>query len=144
MSAVADGAQAAVAQAAVGGAAATGAAAGFNPYLALLLMVLLNTAGQILVKRGAIRIRSHRGIGHLLRTMVNWPLALGGLSVIAAPILYMYALAHLPLSIGYSFSGLTYLLVVLTGHLLLKERITLYHIAGTLCILAGLSVWNLT
>lgn len=114
------------------------------PYLALLLMVLLNTAGQILVKRGAIRIRSHRGIAHLLRTMLNWPLALGGLSVVAAPLLYMYALSHLPLSIGYSFSGLTYLLVVLTGHLLLKERITLYHIAGTLCILAGLSIWNLS
>ena len=107
-------------------------------------MVLLNTAGQILVKRGAIRISIHRGLGYLLRSMANWPLILGGLSVVAAPVLYMYALAHLPLSIGYSFSGLTYLLVVLTGHLLLKERITLYHIAGTLCILAGLSIWNLS
>lgn len=118
--------------------------AALTPYLALLLMVLLNTAGQILVKRGAIRISIHRGFGHLLSTMLNWPLALGGLAVIAAPILYMYALVHLPLSIGYSFSGLTYLLVVLTGHLLLKERITLYHIAGTLSILAGLSIWNLS
>ncbi len=114
-----------------------------DPYFALLLMVVLNTAGQILVKRGAIRIKIHRGFLNLLRTMANWPLALGGLSVIAGPVLYMYALSYLPLSIGYSFSGLTYLLVVLTGHLLLKERITLYHIAGTLCILTGLSIWNL-
>ncbi|MFW6360997.1 MAG: EamA family transporter [Spirochaetota bacterium] len=135
MSAAADGTQAAV---------AAGAAAGFDPYLALLFMVLLTTAGQILAKRGALRISIRHGFGRLLRTMANWPLALGGLSVVAAPVLYMYALSHLPLSIGYSFSGLTYLLVVLTGHLLLKERITLYHIAGTLCILAGLSVWNLT
>jgi len=75
--------------------------------------------------------------------MLNWPLALGGLSVIAGPLLYMYALTKVELSVGYSFSGLTYLLVILGGHLLLKERITLYHVLGTLSILAGLTVWNM-
>ena len=114
-----------------------------NPYIALLLMVLLNTLGQLLVKRGAIRIETHLGTAQLIRSMVNWPLALGGLSVIAGPLLYMYALTKVELSVGYSFSGLTYLMVILGGHLLLKERITLYHVCGTLSILAGLAVWNM-
>ena len=114
-----------------------------NPYIALLLMVLLNTLGQLLVKRGAVRIDIHLGTAHLIRSMINWPLALGGLSVIAGPVLYMYALTKVELSVGYSFSGLTYLMVVLGGHLLLKERITIYHILGTLTILAGLMVWNM-
>jgi drug/metabolite transporter (DMT)-like permease len=114
-----------------------------NPYIALLLMVLLNTLGQLLVKRGAVRIDIHLGLAHLIHSMVCWPLALGGLSVIAGPMLYMYALTKVELSVGYSFSGLTYLLVVLGGHLLLKERITLYHVLGTLAIIAGLTVWNM-
>jgi len=114
-----------------------------NPYIALLLMVLLNTLGQLLVKRGAVRIESRLGRVQLIRSMINWPLALGGLSVIAGPLLYMYALTKVELSVGYSFSGLTYLLVILGGHLLLKERITLYHVLGTLSILAGLTVWNM-
>lgn len=114
-----------------------------NPYVALLLMVLLNTLGQLLVKRGAVRIETHLGTAQLIRSMVNWPLALGGFSVIAGPLLYMYALTKVELSVGYSFSGLTYLMVILGGHLLLKERITLYHVLGTLSILAGLTVWNM-
>src|SRR6056297_3522914 len=114
-----------------------------NPYVALLFMVMLNTIGQLLVKRGAVRIDIHLGTAHLLRSMLNWPLALGGLSVIAGPVLYMYALTKVELSVGYSFSGLTYLMVVLGGHLLLKERITLYHVLGTLTILGALAVWNM-
>lgn len=114
-----------------------------NPYIALLLMVLLNTLGQLLVKRGAVRIDIHLGPARLIRSMINWPLALGGLSVIAGPVLYMYALTKVELSVGYSFSGLTYLMVVLSGHLLLKERIGIYHVLGTLTILAGLMVWNM-
>lgn len=115
-----------------------------NPYMALLLMVVLNTAGQLLVKKGALRLVMHRGIPAFLKSGFNFYLAGGGLSVVAAPLLYMYALSKLELNVGYSFSGLTYLVVVLSGHFILHEKITLYHIGGSLAILAGLAIWNIT
>lgn len=112
-------------------------------YASLLLMVFLNTLGQLLVKRGALKIVMHRGFWTMLKSMVNLNLALGSLAVVAAPLLYMYALTMVELNIGYSFSGLTYLSVVLSGHLILHEKITLYHILGSLVILAGLTIWNI-
>jgi len=114
-----------------------------NPYIALLLMVILNTVGQLLVKKGALRLVLHRGFLELVKSSINPYLLLGGGSVIAAPLLYMYALSKVELNVGYSFSGLTYLSVVLSGHLLLHEKISLYHIGGSLAILAGLTIWNI-
>jgi drug/metabolite transporter (DMT)-like permease len=113
-------------------------------YGALVLMVFLNTLGQLLVKRGAVKIVLRNGFAALVRSMLNLYLLLGCASVVLAPLLYMYALSILDLSVGYSFTGLTYVSVVLSGHLLLHERITLYHIAGALVILAGLTIWNIT
>lgn len=115
-----------------------------NPYAALLLMVVLNTVGQLLVKKGALRLVLHRGIPAFLKSGLNLFLIGGGLSAAAAPLLYMYALSKLELNVGYSFSGLTYLSVVLSGHFFLREKITLYHIGGSLAILAGLVIWNIT
>ncbi len=106
-------------------------------------MVFLNTVGQLLVKRGAVKLVVYRGLLKLLKSMFNIQLFLGAMAVILGPLLYMYALSKVELNVGYSFSGLTYLSVVLSGHLLLHEKITLYHIGGSLAILAGLMIWNL-
>ena len=115
-----------------------------NPYAALLGMVCLNTLGQLLVKRGSGRILTGNGAISLVKSMVNLYLVLGSFSVITAPLLYMYALSKIDLSAAYSFSGLTYVSVVISGHLLLHEKITHYHIIGSLVILAGLTIWNIT
>jgi len=115
-----------------------------NPYAALLCMVVLSTMGQLLVKRGSGRLITGKGARALIGSLANGPLLAGVLSVISAPLLYMYALSKVELSIGYSFSGLTYLSIVVCGHLVLREKITLYHILGSLAILAGLTIWNIT
>ncbi|HDQ13693.1 MAG TPA: hypothetical protein ENN41_02625 [Sediminispirochaeta sp.] len=112
-------------------------------YAALLLMVLMNTLGQILVKKGAVQLDLHLGWKKFLKSLYT-PYLIGGvLAVVLGPLLYMYALTEVELNVAYSFSGLTYLSVVISGHLLLHERITYYHIAGSLAILAGLTVWNI-
>lgn len=113
-------------------------------YGALFLMVFLNTVGQLFVKRGAVRIDIKNGFREMIKSMINLPLFLGGISAALAPLLYMYALSKLELSVGYSFTGLTYLCVVLSGHLLLHEKITAHHILGSLVILVGLTIWNMT
>ncbi|MFO7849565.1 MAG: EamA family transporter [Spirochaetia bacterium] len=113
-----------------------------NGYLALMLMVLLTTAGHLLVKRGSARIDFTEGVKRGVVSMAN-PYTLSGAAAVAgAPLLYMYALSELTLSTAYGFSGLTYAGVVAGGRLFLGERITLYHISGSLVILAGLALWN--
>lgn len=111
-------------------------------YTALLLMVVLTTAGQFLIKLGSPYIDFSRGFLRGLRSMANARTLAGGAAVIGAPLLYMYALSLLPLSTAYGFSGLSYVGVVAGSRLLLGERITPYHISGSLVILIGLALWN--
>jgi drug/metabolite transporter (DMT)-like permease len=113
-----------------------------SAYGALTLMVLLTTTGQVLLKRGARRIDFSAGASRGFRSMCNRATLLGGLAAAAAPLLYIYALTKLPLSMAYGFSGLGYVGVVLAGRFFLKERITLYHVFGSLAILCGLAIWN--
>ena len=111
-------------------------------YAALLAMVVLTTAGQMLLKKGSHRIDFSPGLAAGLRSMCNPVTLFGGLSVAGAPVLYMYALSLLPLSTAYGFSGLSYVGVVLGSRIFLGERVTLYHISGSLVILAGFALWN--
>ena len=111
-------------------------------YAALWLMVLLTSAGQLLVKRGSVRIDFSRGLLAGLCTMANSSTLLGAVAVAGAPLLYMYALSSLPLSTAYGFSGLTYIGVVTGSRLFLREKVTLYHIFGSIVILGGLIIWN--
>ena len=111
-------------------------------YAALLLMVVLTTAGQLLLKDGSRRITFSRGVWSGLASMANPGTLLGGATAAAGPLLYMYALSKLPLATAYGFSGLGYVGVVVGSRLVLKEHITHYHIFGSLVILAGLIIWN--
>lgn len=111
-------------------------------YAALALMVLLTTTGQLFLKGGSQRIDFSRGFVRGLRSMANFRTLLGGVTVVAAPLLYMYALSLLPLSTAYGFTGLGYVGVVLGSRIVLEEKITLYHIYGSLVILSGLILWN--
>ncbi|MFP4179349.1 MAG: EamA family transporter [Spirochaetaceae bacterium] len=113
-----------------------------NGYWALMLMVILTTTGQLLVKRGSASIDFAGGIRRGVVSMANPYTISGAAAVAGAPLLYMYALSKLSLSVAYGFSGLSYLGVVAAGRLFLGERITLYHISGSLVILAGLALWN--
>jgi len=112
--------------------------------LVLLLAVAgLTALGQVLVKKGALRIISGRGMVLLVRSFFNIPLMTGAASVLAAPLLYFAALRKIPLLYAYSFSALSYPLVLLGARLLLKENLTARHWLGVASVCAGLVVWNL-
>jgi len=52
-------------------------------------------------------------------------------------ILWLLALPHLPLSIAYSFSGLTIALVTMSGVLILHESLSIPQLSGIALILGG-------
>lgn len=111
-------------------------------YLKLLVMILAVSAGQVFMKIGAGRVIRQDG-RLILRSFLNPFLIAGGASVLLTPLLYFSALRDISLSAAYGFTGLTYIIVFLFSWLLLKEKITLLHLAGILCIAGGFTLWNL-
>jgi len=111
-------------------------------YLLLCIMILLTAGSQILVKRGALRIKTGQGAGLLIRSAFNIPLVIGTAAVVAAPVFYINALSLLPLNRAFSFNGLGYVLVIILSRFFLHEKLSLFHITGGLCILSGFIIWN--
>lgn len=106
-------------------------------------MVVLTSLSQILIKTGSQKIITKSGTAVLIKTFLNPYIITGMAFVAAAPLLYFSALSRLPLNAAFSFNGLGYIIVIILGGLVLKERISVFHIAGGLLILGGFVVWNM-
>jgi len=111
-------------------------------YVSLLIMVLLTSAGQLLVKQGAETIHYNKGLRYFIKTFINKHIILGASAVLVAPVFYIYALIHIQLSVAYSFTALIYIFVFLGSWLVLKERTNLYHFFGVLFIFLGVLIFN--
>ncbi len=113
-----------------------------HSYVKLLVMIILTSLSQIFIKAGSGKIVTGRGTGMLIKTFLNPYLITGTVLVMAAPFLYFSALSRLDLNAAFSFNGLGYILVIILGRFVLKEKITVLHIAGGLFILTGFVIWN--
>lgn len=111
-------------------------------YYKLLVMVLLTSLSQILIKIGSGRIITKSGKAMLIKTFFNYHIIIGMILVVAAPLLYFSALSMVPLNEAFSVTGLGYIIVIIMGKFVLKERISIFHIVGGLFILGGFMVWN--
>jgi len=111
-------------------------------FIKLVIMILLVSGGQICMKLGAVRVVYERGRLQF-RSLFNPFLIAGGLMVVFAPLLYFSALRDIPLSTAYGFTGLTYIIVFLGSYFILKEKITIFHVAGIILIGAGFALWNM-
>jgi len=106
-------------------------------YILLLLMPVLVTIGQLLLKSNAGRLVTGRGLLRFFRSLFSPGIILGGLSVACAPLLYIRALGTVSLSEAFAFNSLNYILVFISGHFLLKEEINIYQIIAVIFISAG-------
>ena len=106
-------------------------------------MVILTSFSQLFIKIGSRKIITKSGTTILIKTFLNPYIIVGMAFVAAAPLLYFSALSRLSLNAAFSFNGLGYIIVIVMGRLVLKERISVFHIAGGLLILCGFMVWNM-
>ena len=106
-------------------------------YLLLLLMPVLVTAGQVMIKRSATGIITGRGLAALFRSCFRPGIIGAGLCIATAPILYIKALGGVPLSEAFAFNSLNYILVFAAGKFLLKEKVNSCQAAGVILITAG-------
>ena len=111
-------------------------------YIKLLIMIILTSLSHVLIKIGSNKIRTGSGTGKLIRSFLNLYIIIGMALVLIAPLLYFSALSRLDLNAAFSFNGLGYVLVIILGRSVLKEKISIFHITGGLFILTGFIIWN--
>jgi drug/metabolite transporter (DMT)-like permease len=103
--------------------------------MAAVMIVVTISAGQILFKLAAERLRASDGQLTLpIFSIVALSLVLYG----AATLAWIWMLQYYPLSRIYPLMALSFILVPLGGLLIFGERLTLSFAGGTLLLLAGL------
>lgn len=112
-------------------------------YIYLLLMVILTTAGQLLIKRGAAEVVLKGSVFQKINSVCNRNIILASGLVIIAPVFYIMALRELDLSIAFAFTGINYILVSLGGKLFFGETLTKFHYLGMSCIFVGVIIFGL-
>ena len=112
------------------------------PYIKLLVMIILTSLSQVFIKMGSGKIRTGEGLFVLIRSFLNPFIVTGMVLVMGAPLLYFSALSRLNLNTAFSFNGLAYIVVIILGRSILKEKISIFHIAGGLFILIGFVILN--
>ena len=110
----------------------------FNPYTQILLSILLSTAAQLCLKKGADRSVPDIWLGvEGLRSGWTW---LAICAMVTSLFSWLYGLRFVPLNIAFNLAGLVQVLVPLAAWLLLGERIGLTRACGILLVCAGVYI----
>lgn len=112
-------------------------------YIYLSGMIILTTISQYFIKKGALKIKTNKGIKVLLLSFFKKKLVIGGLLTIIAPLLYIAALETIPLSIAFFFTSLNIISIALTGKYFLNETINKKQWGGILLIVFGIIILGL-
>lgn len=114
-----------------------------SPYLwaGLVGTPLLIAAGQVMFKLVSARVAGADLRG--LLALAADPLLIAALSIYGfGTILWIYVLKQVPLTLAYSFMGLTFVFVPLLAHLLLGEAVSWRTATGAFFIIVGLVIVN--
>jgi multidrug transporter EmrE-like cation transporter len=105
-------------------------------YVLLVVAILLNVAGQLLLKRAAMAGSAPGAAAHKVFLSV-WFIGGAG-SLGASMLLWVLVLRALPLTLVHPFTGAVFILVPLASHLLWKEPLPRTRLAGICIIIAGI------
>ncbi|MDO8671565.1 MAG: EamA family transporter [Dehalococcoidia bacterium] len=113
--------------------------------LILLVAISFSVSGELLLKHGMntvgmFSLQPGLIISGLVRTFTNL-FVLGGFSLIfLGSVFWLSVLSRLPLSLAYPLLSLSYVLVVLSAWLILKESISVTRVVGVFIIMSGVVV----
>lgn len=104
-----------------------------------LAAVFIASAGQLLMKMGALRGRS----GSLLRSFLD-PLTVAGYTLmLGSTVVATIALKTLPLHFTVSLQPIGYIIIIVLSATILRERMRRHHLWGMLLILVGIVIFNM-
>lgn len=96
-------------------------------WLLIALTLMLMVFGQVMSKQGA-------GYSSLLNIFVLF----GYAALFVRGVVWILVLKRLPISAAYPFISLSFVLVLAASYLFFDEKITIFKIAGSLFIIAGI------
>lgn len=108
----------------------------------ILLSVFINTAAQILLKKGMNTIgyfafSLNNLVNLILKIIVN-PFIMGGMMCyVAAVFVWLLVLSRVPVSLAYPMISLGYITTAIAAMIFFNEALTLTRIAGIFVIIAG-------
>jgi len=91
-----------------------------NPYILLLLAILIGVAGQLSLRFGMLRHPEFRVLD-MAGVLRNWPVLMGFICYGLSTVLYLQVLARIDLSLAYPTVSLGYVLVIIMSRVLFKE-----------------------
>jgi len=111
--------------------------------LLVIAAVALSAGGQLLLRTGMDRASqaAKAGGGSLAVSAVTSPYVLVGLALFGlSSVLWLAALAKVPLSLAYPFTAVSYLLILAVSAAVLGEHVSPQRWLGALLVLGGLTV----
>lgn len=112
--------------------------------LGLLLYVCMSAAGLTMIKIGTSKESTLLLDSAGFNLKLSWILVIGLCVYVLSFLLSIMVMKRMNLTIFYPVSaGLIYILVSLSGFLILKEAITIQQLIGMAIILSGIIVMNL-
>lgn len=107
--------------------------------LMIFIMTISGTFGALFFKQAITKIQGH-GILHLIKEP---RLYLGGMCYLLGALLNIVLLRHMPYSILYPMTSLTYIWTMVVSYFVLGEKINSNKIVAVVLIVAGVVVLNL-
>jgi len=105
----------------------------------ILIMTISGTFGALLFKQAMAKVEG-RCIIHLIKAP---RLYLGGMCYLLGAMLNIMLLQHMPYSIVYPMTSLTYIWTMVVSFFVLKEKISRNKIIAVVLIVTGVIVLNL-
>ncbi len=111
--------------------------------LVLFIAISMGAVGQIAMKTGmnAVRAKSGGDLGPIIKAlprMFTNPAVLGGISIyVLSTVLWLWVLSRVPLSFAYPCISISYIIIIVAGKFVFRERIDGWKIAAIVLILIG-------
>ena len=112
--------------------------------LLVLMAEIFGAVGQTLFKKSTntIKVRSLKDVGTIVRFLVDilvkpyiW---VGFLCISGGLVMWLIALAQGDLSLVYPISSMQYILILISAHLFLQERVDAMKLIGTFLVVFGI------
>jgi len=118
--------------------------------IVLFSAITMGAIGQVLIKTGMniVRGRSGGDLGPFMKALPRiitniWVLA--GLSIyVLSTVLWLWVLTKIPLSFAYPCISVSYIIIIVAGKFIFREKIDAWKIAAIILILAGVTLLGLS
>ncbi len=116
---------------------------GITELTVLFIAIAMGAVGQIAMKAGMNRVRDKSGgdLGPMIKALPRIftdLYVLGGITIyVLSTVLWLWVLSKVPLSFAYPCISISYIIIIIAGKWVFRERIDAWKIAAIVLILAG-------